>query len=201
MLFAAIGLALLMLVMQWVYRSMQAPRLYMTLDPETGEPVTRWQSVVRYFVLLPFVATIWLLVLLTVLVAASGTRSAQSLALAAAAVIVGARMLAHTSPEASHELGKTLPLVVVSIAVIGGSSPAERMGQVLIEVVQNAGVIDTFIYAIIAVDIIVTWLWYWRERSHWRGEQAGTRRSEMRISFKPLTNRLRAIWNFGKPAT
>lgn len=197
-LLAALGLAILMLLLQWVYRSMEVPRLYITPDPKTGEPGVRWQSIVRYFVLLPFAAYVWLLVLLVVLITASGTRSAQSLALGAAAVVMASRFLAHINPEASHELGKIIPLVVLSLLLIGGSSPGERLYSSLIEVGENFGSIDNFVFMIVVVDIVMTWIWFWRKRSRWQGRQSGTRRSLLRISLRPATDPLKAVWNFGK---
>ncbi len=197
-LLAALGLAILMLLLQWVYRSMQVPRLYITPDPKTGEPGVRWQATVRYFVLLPFAAYMWLLVLLVVLITASGTRSPQSLALGAAAVVMASRFLAHINPEASHELGKIIPLVVLSLLLIGGSSPGERLYTSLLEVVENFGAIDNFVFMIVVVDVVMTWLWFWRTRSRWHGRQSGTRRSLLRISLRPVTDPLKAVWNFGK---
>ena len=112
LLLAVVGLSLIMLMLFYVYRSMQRPRLR-TVVEANGKPGVRWQAVVRYLVTMPFMVVWWYLVILLIVAAASNSRTPEQIAVLSAGVVGGARVLAHIHTDASEELGKTVPLAVL----------------------------------------------------------------------------------------
>ena len=198
--FGVIGLIVVMGVIMWVYRSMQRSRLYLTLDPQTAEPSVRWPAVVRYLILTPITLFLWLWSILLILTVAADDRSADELALAAAVVVGAARVLAHISPEAAHELGKTVPLAVVTLIILGGGNGAETWGELLVQIDANVGVVNTYYWALLALDVIVTALWFWQQRESWRSKLPGSTRRRWTAKFSPWASRLRRMRDFGKPS-
>lgn len=202
MLSAVLALVVATALLLWVYRSMQHPRLYLVSDPANGQPGTTWQALVRYLVLTPIMVGFWFTVILMILTIAAGSRSGGALALAAAAVVGAARVLAHISPEGSHELGKTIPLAVLSLILIGGSNPSlEHWSDVLNEIGANSGALDTYYWTLLALDVLVTGLWFVRQRSRWAGHQPGSSRARWRLDLRPVTKALRSVRDFGKTPT
>ena len=97
----------------------------------------RWPAVVRYLVLTPITLFLWLWSILLILTVAADDRSADELALAAAVVVGERHECSHISPEAAHELGKTVPLAVVTLIILGGGNGAETWGNCLFRSTQT----------------------------------------------------------------
>ena len=206
LLFGVIGLMILMGIILWAYRSMQHPRLYLAISPKDGAPTARWQAIVRYLVLTPIMVFLWLWAILIILTIAADNRSAQALALAAAVVVGAARVLAHISPEASHELGKTIPLAVLTIILLGGGvlngdSGVNRWGELLAGIDENIDVVNTYYLFLVVLDVVITGLWVLRERVNWRSELPGSNRRRFTAKLVPLTNAWRSVRDFGKAST
>lgn len=200
-LFASIfGLVVAVGILLWIYRSMQAPRLYLVVDQATGEPKTTWQSIVRYLVLTPIVMGIWFYAILTILLFATANRAGDSLVIAAAVVVGSSRVLAHISPEASHELGKTVPLAVLSIILISGiASNENQLTHIAEEFDKNVDVLDSYYWGLVMLDVVITAVWYFAVRSRWKGHKLQSSRTRWRAAFKPISNGWRAVISFGKP--
>lgn len=198
---AVIALVLTMFVLMWLYRSMQTPRLFLIREPPTGRPGVTWESVLRYVVLTPILIFIWYAVILFILTVATNSRTAEAIAVLAAAVVGAARVLSHVSPEGSHELGKTVPLAVLSVIILGGGGPsAQGWGSTVQELVSNGNRLDTYYFALVALDVVVTTIWYLAIRWRWEGQQADSQRTRWRLSFAPTRKRIRQALDFGKPA-
>lgn len=196
--FSVLGLVLAMLILMWVYTSMQHPRLYLTADAD-GRPGTTVKSAVRYLVLTPIMVGVWYFVIALILSVATTSRTPEQIAVLSAAVIGAARVLAHITADGSHELGKTLPLAVLSIILIGGSQPTpDEWMNTMIDLANNVDQIDTYYYILVALDFVMTALWFAEKRWHWLGLQKGSNRSKIRAAALPFTNFLRNIRDFGK---
>jgi MFS family permease len=211
LLFGVVSLCILMGILLWVYHSMQEPRLYLgrkqadqpgsSSETATGEPTITWEAILRYLVTTAIALTIWYVALLVFLTVATKDRSAEDIALAAAVVVGTARLLAHINPEASHEIGKSVPLVIVSIILIGGASGEENFINVLTDIAANTDAIDNFYWMLLIADILITTVWALLVRSRWRAKQPGSRRLEIRKSLAPLRESIRSIRTFGRPVS
>ena len=195
---SAIGLALTTALILWVYRSMQKPRLYLTYSDDGGEPTANWPSLIRYLVLIPIMLGIWMMALMLILTVAAEDRSAEEIALASAAVIGAVRILAHISPECSHELGKTVPLAVLSIILLGAYADPSSWDERLSDLDRNADAIDYQYVTLLVLDLVVTALWYWRVRTTWREERPNSSYERLLRWMKPGLDVLRSIRDFGK---
>lgn|GEM_PF-1146545 len=214
LLFGVVSLCILMGILLWVYHSMQKPRLYLgtkqvetrqvnesgaLAEASTGEPTVTWEAILRYLVTTALALVFWYFALLAILTVATNDRSGEQIALGAAVVVGAVRLLAHINPEASHEIGKTIPLVIVSIILIGGAGGGENFFNVLTEIAANTGTIDNYYWFLLIADILITTVWALRVRSGWRAKQPDSRRTEIRKSLAPLRESLRSIRSFGRP--
>lgn len=182
----------------WVYRSMQHPRLYLSPNARTGEPQASWQSLVRYVVLIPIVLAVWLFVIILIMTIAANDRTAEQIALGAAAVVGAARILAHTSPEGSHELGKTIPLAVLSIIILGGTPDVNSWEGIINDIGTNGEALDASYFTLLLLDLAMTGLWYWRVRARWREERPTSAFTRLTKSMKPGLDVFRGVRDFGK---
>lgn len=161
MLLASIAvLAVLVALIVWIYRTMQRPRLRPAVNPDTGAATFTWQAVVRYLVTTPIMVFIWFAAVLIILTWAARDRTAEELVVAAAAVVGAARLLAHFDEEMARELGKTIPLAVVGVILIGRTTATwEQFAGALDEFDQNWGTIDDFYFILVLFDLLVTGAW------------------------------------------
>lgn len=209
LLIGVVSLCILMGILLWVYHSMQKPRLYLgtkhverpgsSSETATGEPTVTWEAILRYLGTTAVALIVWYAALLVFLTVATKDRSGEDIALVAAVVVGTARLLAHINPEASHEIGKSVPLVIVSIILIGGASGEENFINVLTEIAANINAIDNYYWLLLIADILITTVWALLVRSRWRANQPGSRRREIRKSLAPLRESLRSIRGFGRP--
>ncbi|MFA7265737.1 MAG: hypothetical protein WC054_05445 [Candidatus Nanopelagicales bacterium] len=195
---SAIALALMTGLILWVYRSMQKPRLYLTYTAPGSEPTATWQSLIRYLVLIPIMLGIWMMSLMLILTVAAEDRSAEEIALASAAVIGAVRILAHITPEGSHELGKTVPLAVLSIILLGAYADPSSWDERLTDLDRNADAIDYQYVTLLVLDLVVTALWYWRVRATWREERPNSSYKRLTRWMRPGLDVFRAVRDFGK---
>lgn len=191
-------LAIMMGIILWSYRSMQRPRLHLGYRQRDDRPIVTWQAVLRYLVTTPLSLVVWLLALMLILTLVAKGRSAEDIALAAACVIGAVRLLAHISRDAAHELGKTLPLAVLSLVLIGGSVAGTSVESIFTEFEENAAVIDSYYFYLLVFDVVLTTIWTLRQYGKWDTSQTGTLRNRTRASFRRLTRPLHVIRDFGK---
>lgn len=186
-------------VILWVYVSMQKPRLFLAYRESDQRPVVTWQALVRYLVTTTIALVVWLFALLMILTIAAEGRTAEEIAIAAAAVVGAARLLAHVSPEGSHELGKTIPLAVLTIILLGGSPDINSWAQLVADIDANLDVIDGYYWALLLFDFILTALWLAHQYAKWDTDQRGTFRFKIRAWFRQFAKPFRVVRNFGKP--
>lgn len=195
----SIVLAIGMGVIMWVYHSMQKPRLYLRYREADLRPIVTWQALVRYLVTTAISLVIWLFVILLILTVAANNRTAEEIAIAAAVVIGASRLLAHISPEGSHELGKTIPLAVLSIILLGSSLDGQSWAGLVEDLDANTGIIDSYYWALLIFDIILTTWWTLRQFAKWDTNQVGTWRHRVRSRYRRAIKPFQWIRDFGKP--
>ena len=171
-----IGLAVMATVLWVVYRTMDHARLPLVRSDDHAPRVT-WAGGARYALLTPVLVSFWLSVLLLLITAVARERNPDEILAAACAVIAGARLLAHIRAEISHELAKTIPIVILSVILIGG----QLVGVAGFEQTFNAiswDRVDAYWFGLIVWDFLVTSLWFVYQRRSWYGR----RRSAGRLS-------------------
>lgn len=196
-----VGLALLVGLLMWIYRTLQRPRLYVSYREGTQEPYFAWQSVVRYLLLTPIALGVWYYAILIIIgAAAADNREPEQIALAAAVVVGAVRLLAHISTEASHELGKTIPLTAVTLILVGGTASGEGLERLSGALDVHADNLDWLYSVLLVLDFVVTALWAWRQHSRWVAHQPGTNRNRILLRLKAMNAKWKHVRDFGKPA-
>ncbi|MEI8083364.1 MAG: hypothetical protein WCI74_16120 [Actinomycetes bacterium] len=196
-----IGLVLMMLILVWLYHTMQNPRLYLIKTDPTGRPSVTWTAVVRYLLVTAVMIVIWYFVILMILSVATGSRTPQAIGVLAAAVIGAARVLAHMSPEGSHELGKTIPLAVLSVIIIGGGGPSPQgWGHTVLELIDNGSTLDSYYLMLLLLDVVVTIIWFFVVRWRWDRAHSVAQAAARPRPAGPLRRAVRKARDFGKPA-
>lgn len=201
LLIAIAGLAVLVAVIVWIYRTMQRPRLRPVVDADSGAASLSWRAVVRYVVTTPIMVFIWFSAILIILTWAARDRSAEELVIAAAAVVGAARLLAHLDEEMARELGKTIPLAVVGVILIGRTSATwQEFVGALDEFDENWATIDDYYFLLIGFDLLVTAAWI---GTHFgRGHDLVVRVSQARVgrAARSALAPWRAVRDFGRTA-
>lgn len=165
-----IGMAVVATVLWLAYRTMDRPRLPVIREPNRA-PRVIWQGVVRYAVMTPVLVTFWMLVLVVLIATVAQQRGPNAVLIAACSVIAGARLLAHVNTEIATELAKTVPIVILSVLIIGGQVVGvERFFETLLDVPVDAA--DTYFVGLVVWDYLLTGLWFWRQRREWHREGA-----------------------------
>jgi len=200
LLVAIAGLVLMMLLLVWLYHTMQNPRLYLVKTDPAGRPGVTWKAAVRYLLVTAVMIVIWYFIILMILSVATGSRTPQAIGVLAAAVIGAARVLAHMSPEGSHELGKTIPLAVLSVIIIGGGGPSpEGWGHTVLELIDNGSTLDTYYLLLVILDVVVTIIWFLMVRRRWDKAHSVTRVAARPRPLGPFGRAMRKSLDFGKP--
>lgn len=197
-----IGLAITVSLLVLVYRTMQRPRLHISTTKKHGQPEPTWQAIVRYLVTTPFMVAFWLISLLVILSAAAKSHAPESIALVAAAVVGGARLLAHFDEEMSRELGKTIPLVVLGVILIGReSATSEQFLAAMDDFIANIDQIDTFYWLLVVFDVVVTAAWYLIGFGRWRFRESSAAVAWLAKVTAPIRRPWRALITFGRGDT
>ncbi len=188
------GMALLAWLLWLVYRTMQKPRLPVN-RPADRPPFATWAGVLRYLFTTPFIVGFWMIMFLVLLSAASTDRTAEDVIVATAAVIGGARLLAHCNEEIAHELAKTVPIAILGFIIIGGGfAGTDGFLSVLDQALGLGHLVDTYWLGLILFDIALTVIWFVAIRWRWtRAERREERGRPEEGFWGRLSDRLRSI--------
>jgi hypothetical protein len=152
-----------MVVAVAVYHGMQRPRL--RLVPDNDVVTARWRvttrDVIQYAVAIPILILAWSLALITVLAASPTNLSAPRIVIVASAIVLAARVLAHTRAELAHELAKTIPLTLVALILIGGQVRDLDGLRTLVEDFGRTSESAAAALLLVAADYAITATWYW----------------------------------------
>jgi len=194
------SLALLVVVLVIVYRTMQRPRLRPTLRGPELKPVLTWQTIVRYALTTPIMVLFWFTVILLVLNWATKDRNPEDMALIAVSVVGAARLLAHVDEEMSRELGKIIPLVVLGAILIGRDTATwEQFAAAVDEFAANADDIDHFWLMLVFFDVLVSFTWYVVKFGNWRARTSLPFMTGLARVVTPIARPIKSVVNFGKP--
>lgn len=161
-----VGMSIVASILWVAYRTMDHPRLPVIREPGLSPRVT-WPGVARYAILTPLLVMFWVIVLLMLIIAVAQQRSPEQILAAACAVIAGARLLAHINREIAHELAKTVPIVILSVVIIGGQlAGLEKFEQTFNAIPWEQA--DSYVVGLIVWDYLLTFLWFWLQRHQWQ---------------------------------
>jgi len=101
---------------------------------------------------------------------AKPTRPVGPVAITAATIVCCARLLAHINEDIAHEVGKTVPIVILGFVLIGGGFAGSEKFDEIVDQLQES-TIDGYIVRLIIFDYIVTALWFAGLRLNWRRQR------------------------------
>lgn len=142
-----------------VYRAMERPRLRLTSTADGPRASVR--DTVQYAITAPLLVFTWYLFFSLILLFADNNLTAFDLVVLPAAIVLATRLLAHVNGNVAHELGKAVPLTLLTLLIISGGfrddASLEQLGTEL------AGIdLSGPSYALLLVaDYVFTAAWYW----------------------------------------
>ncbi|MEZ5115340.1 MAG: hypothetical protein R2737_03640 [Candidatus Nanopelagicales bacterium] len=174
-------LVVLGLLLTAVYRTMDHPRL--PVVREAGKlPRVTLLGLVFYLLSIGPLVLFWYLALLITLLVATTRPTADEIAVMSVAVIVATRALAHISRPTAHEVGKVIPIAVLSVFILGSVVVDETTWDPTLEQLDaNAGQLGTYMLIALVAELVITAAWYlalvlrasvavgwrrWREAEH-----------------------------------
>ena len=156
---AGLLLALMTVLAVLCYRAMERPRLVLTDTPEG--PRALEGDVIRYAISIPFLTALWIGYFIVILAIARNNLAASDVLVTAAGVVLGTRILAHVWTDAAREIGKVVPLTIVTLVLIAGNI---RDDDALEGIIDDLAAIDfalpTYVL-IFSLDYVITAVWYW----------------------------------------
>lgn len=155
----AVALAVLTLLAVLVYRAMERPRLLLTQTPEGPRALRR--DVLQYAISIPALTSLWVGYFIVILAIARNNLSAFDVLVTAAAVVVGTRILAHVWSDAAREIGKAVPLTIVTLVLIAGNMRDDAALEILIEDLNALDFSWPAYLMVFTLDYIITAAWYW----------------------------------------
>jgi len=142
------------------YRAMQHPRIVLTQVSE-GQWRARRRDVIQYLVSIPFLLVAWYLFLLLILLSGNNWLNGAESLIVATSVIAAARVLAHISPERSHELAKSVPLTLVTLLLISGGLRGPKEIVAILDQWVHTDISGPAQALLLICELGTTALWYW----------------------------------------
>jgi hypothetical protein len=142
-----------------IYRAMERPRLRVVETPRGQRATLR--DTVQYALSIPILVLLWIAFFTVILSIADNSLDAFNLAVLPAAIVMATRLLAHINPKIAHELGKAVPLTLITLILIAGGVREENA---LIDIIDDLAEMDISAPALVLVfvfDYLITALWYW----------------------------------------
>lgn len=164
-------LALVVLGAVVVYRAMQRPRLSFS-GLSDGTLGVRPRDVVLYAVSIPLLVILWSQFLIMILALAATNLDAANVILIAGSIILATRLLAHIWFEPAHELGKAVPLTLVTLILLGTATRDDPSFERFIDDLERVELSPQFILIMLLVDYAVTATWYFLG-VRWGGQRGG----------------------------
>jgi len=149
-----------------IYRAMERPRLRV-IDTPQGERTTL-RDTVQYAISIPILVLLWIAFFTVILSIADNNLDAFSLAVLPAAIVMATRLLAHVNPHIAHELGKAVPLTLITLILIAGGIREENALLDIIEELVEMGISGPALVLVFVFDYVITALWYWIYVRWWK---------------------------------
>lgn len=158
-LFTGLLLALMTLLAVVCYRAMERPRLVLTDTPD-GPRALRG-DVIRYAISIPFLTALWIGYFIVILAIARNNLEAGDVLVTAAGVVLGTRILAHVWTDAAREIGKVVPLTIVTLVLIAGNIRDDDAMERIVDDLANLDFALATYLLIFSLDYVITAAWYW----------------------------------------
>ncbi len=149
-----------------IYRAMERPRLRLTDTPQGQRAAPR--DIVQYAISIPILILLWITFFTIILSIADNRLDALSLAVIPASIVMATRLLAHLNSRVAHELGKAVPLTLITLILIAGGVREESALEELIEELISIGISWPALILVFAFDFVITAVWYWVYVRWWR---------------------------------
>jgi hypothetical protein len=149
-----------------IYRAMERPRLRVVETPQGQRATLR--DTVQYAVSIPILVLLWIAFFTVILSIADNGLDAFNLAVLPAAIVMATRLLAHVNPKIAHELGKAVPLTLITLILIAGGVREENALLDIIEELAEMGMSGPALVLVFVFDYVITALWYWIYVRWWK---------------------------------
>ena len=150
-----------------LYRAMQKPRLRLVFDDEKSRWTVTKRDLVQYAISMPVLVMMWYLYFTMLLFIAPNKLSALGLLLVPAAFILSVRFLAHLWHEAAHNLGKAVPLILVTSVLLTWSTKSDADLERLAQADDNLDPTWPFMLTLLFIDYIFTACWFYVGARRW----------------------------------
>lgn len=142
-----------------VYRAMERPRLRLTSTP--AGPRASVRDTVQYAITAPLLVLAWYLFFSLILLFADNNLDAFDLVVLPAAIVLATRLLAHVNGNVAHELGKAVPLTLLTLLIISGGFRDETSLEELANEVADMEMSGPSYALLLIADYVFTAAWYW----------------------------------------
>lgn len=150
-----------------LYRAMQKPRLRLVFDNEKSRWTATKRDIVQYAISMPILVMSWYLYFTLLLFIAPNKLSALGLLLVPAAFILSVRFLAHIWHEAAHNLGKAVPLILVTSVLLTWSTKSDADFERLAQSDDNLSPTWPFLLILLFIDYVFTACWFFIGARRW----------------------------------
>jgi len=155
----ALTLAVMTVLAVLCYRAMERPRLVLT--PTPLGPRAMPADVIKYAISIPFLTGLWIGYFLVILAIARNNLDASGVLVTAAGVVIGTRILAHVWSDAAREIGKVVPLAIVTLVLIAGNMRDENTFETLVTDLEKMDFSGVTYLLFFTFDYVITAIWYW----------------------------------------
>lgn len=149
-----------------IYRAMMRPRLRLTDTPQGQRAAPR--DIVQYAISIPILIMLWITFFTLILGIADNRLDALSLAVIPASIVMATRLLAHVNSHIAHELGKAVPLTLITLILIAGGVRDENALEELLEELASIDISWPALILVFTFDFVITTVWYWVYVRWWR---------------------------------
>lgn len=149
-----------------IYRAMMVPRLRLTDTPQGQRAAPR--DIVQYAISIPILILLWITFFTLILGIADNRLDALSLAVIPASIVMATRLLAHVNSHIAHELGKAVPLTLITLILIAGGVRDENALEELLEELSSIDISWPALILVFTFDFVITTVWYWGYVRWWR---------------------------------
>jgi Na+/H+ antiporter NhaD/arsenite permease-like protein len=149
-----------------IYRAMERPRLRVVETPQGQRATLR--DTVQYSLSIPILVLLWIAFFTVILSIADNGLDAFNLAVLPAAIVMATRLLAHVNPKIAHELGKAVPLTLITLILIAGGVREENALLDIIDELAEMGMSGPALVLVFVFDYVITALWYWIYVRWWK---------------------------------
>lgn len=142
-----------------IWRAMERPRLRLieTADGPRAMP----RDVIAYALTIPFLIIGWIFFFAIILMLADNKLDAYLIIILPMAIVMATRLLAHIRRPIAHELGKAVPLTLLTLIILSGGVRDEGRLLDILEDLDRLDITGPLTVFVLAFDYVITGAWYW----------------------------------------